>query len=313
VRSEVYHQWSSPLVTHPHLSGVDVSPDGNWFAYMDREHLFLGDARTGRGFTAVALPYGSWPKFHPNGRSLFTLKGDALLQWPIDEDATGPRLGTPDLLASTRQGEWQRTAISADGEWMAIAGHFNNVLIDLREPSHRIEFARGLRESFVALDRNKRWVAVASHLGNGVTVWNTRDGKLIRHVITNDNAQLAVSADGRTLATATARECCWWNTETWELRKRIPLNLTGEPGVPLAFSANGKWFALAVDLQRIRLFDATSAAEVATLTSPQLLNVNPIVFSADGRRLLAATSSGVVCAWDLGALRRELTSMGLDW
>jgi WD40 repeat protein len=314
VRSEVYHQWTSPLVSHPHLRGVDVSPNGRWFAYADRQHWFLCEVQTGRHVAAMAMPEGSFPQFHPTGRAVFTVTPDAIWQWPIrSEPDADPLVGTPVALVSSKGSEWQRTAVSTDGKLMAIAGHYRNVLVNLDDHARPFEFAHGLRESFVVLSPNKEWAATASHRGSGVTVWNTSDGKLIRHVIANENAQIAVSPDGRTLATATARECCWWDTETWQLRKRFPLILTGEPRVAVAFSADGKLFAMTVDQQRISLFDPANGAELATLTPPQLLNAEPLVFSADGSYLLAGTKSGVIAAWDLDALRRELATLKLDW
>jgi WD40 repeat protein/predicted Ser/Thr protein kinase len=314
VRSEIFHQWTSPLAIPPHIGGVDVSADGQWFVFCDRQKWFLADARDGRELAALPMPNGAWPKFHPSGRSIFTLAPETVLQWPIERGTnSAPYVNAPTTLVSAKGSEWQRFAISADGELLAIAGHYRSVLVDLRGPVRQIEFARGLRESHVALSPDKRCVAVASYHGNGVTVWNTADGKLIRHVVTNDNAQIAFSADGRTLATATARECCWWNVETWQLRNIFSLKLAAGYGVPLAFSPDGRLFALAVDRQRIRLFEAGTGEEVATLTPPELLNVEPIVFSKDGSLLLAGTGTGLVVVWNLRALRRELAAMNLDW
>jgi len=53
--------------------------------------------------------------------------------------------------------------------------------------------------------------------------------------------------------------------------------------------------------------------EFVTVTAPQPLDLNSLEFSPKGERLWAMAADGRIFVWDLGALRRELTSLGLDW
>src|SRR6185295_15729054 len=119
--------------------------------------------------------------------------------------------------------------------------------------------------------------------------------------------------DGHTLATATPRECVLWDTQSWTSRQRWELGLSGGVPVPVTFSADGAWVAVAATRTEIRLFDAHTGTELATLTPPLAQSVNTLVFSEDGRYLAGETFTRAVHLWDLHALRRELAAMKLDW
>jgi WD40 repeat protein len=89
--------------------------------------------------------------------------------------------------------------------------------------------------------------------------------------------------------------------------------LSGGVPVPVTFSADNEWVAVAATRTEVRLLDARTGSELATLTSPVPQNVNTLVFSEDGRYLAGETFARAVHLWDLHTLRRELAVMKLDW
>jgi tetratricopeptide (TPR) repeat protein len=81
----------------------------------------------------------------------------------------------------------------------------------------------------------------------------------------------------------------------------------------VAFSPVGGAVAIARTRSLVQLIDAESGRELATLEAPEPKNVSALGFNPDGRLLVAALDGARIQAWDLGAIRRELGSLGLDW
>jgi WD40 repeat protein len=212
-----------------------------------------------------------------------------------------------------RGAEFQRACLSQDNATLAIVGHRRNLLLSMQDPFHPVEFARGQRNSLVTLSPDGRWVAAASYYGLGVTVWDARDGRFAHHLITNENATVSFSPNSGTLVTATTRECVWWDAQTWTPRMRRPLDVGGDVPAVVAFSPTGHLLALVSTREQIDLLDPESGRELAALTSPLPETLVSVVFSGNDRYLAAGTASKFVHLWDLGALRRELAAMKLDW
>src|SRR6185295_43325 len=168
----------------------------------------------------------------------------------------GVRAGSPEVMVSEPGSEFQRGCVSSDGKLVAVAGHRRSLLIDWNDPSRIVRFSKGRSQSFACLSPDKRWVAAASAVGGGVTIWDTRDGNLLRQIVPRDNAQIALSRHGRTLATAPPRECVLWDTPSWTSRQRWELGLSGGVPVPVTFSVDGAWLAVAATRTEIRLLDA---------------------------------------------------------
>jgi WD40 repeat protein len=314
VRSSVFRALSSVHTKHPHLLDVDLSHDGRWLAFGERAGWHLWDLPRRKEVAVIRSNQVARPVFHPGRHFVVTSSHDELLRWPLESSSSGGvRVGPPEVLISAPGSEFQRVRFSRDGELMAVAGHRRSLLMNWQQPTQQVAFAQRLRQSDVSLSPDKRWVAAASFGGIGVTVWNTRDGALAWHLITNENATVAFSPDGRTLATATARECVFWDTDSWQARHQFTYDLVGEVAVPIVFSPNGEWIAVAARREEIHLVDARSGEEVATLLPPVRNNLRELAFSGDGRYLAAHTLVSTVHLWDLHALRRELATMNLAW
>jgi WD40 repeat protein len=315
VRSAVFHQLTCPSLKSPDLTGVDLSADGRWLAVGDTTGWVLWDLALAHPVASVPDTHAGRLMFHPDGHSVLALAPDQVSRWPLEvtADSSPVRVGTAKVLVSAPGSSFQGISLSADGAMLAVAGLSHSLLVALHEPARPVRFAPGHVASQVVLDAAQRWVAVAAVNGLGVTVWDVPSGQLRCTLTTNEWGHLALSHDGRTLATATVRECCWWDTATWQVRRRFPLDLHGEVPGCVAFSPDGQLFALTASRQQVVLFDARSGEELARLTAPEAQNMEPLVFSGDGRLLAGGSHTKIIQLWDLGALRRELAALGLDW
>src|SRR5262249_19613761 len=135
----------------------------------------------------------------------------------------------------------------------------------------------------------------------GSVVWERPDG----------DAYVAFSPDGRWLVTGTSREFRFWQAGTWRPGLRLARAHVSARG-PLAFSRDGSLLAV-TSPSLVRLIDPSSGRELATLTPPGPMTFSWLRFSPDGGRLAAATEDHAIRLWDLGAVRRQLAAMGLDW
>ena len=69
--------------------------------------------------------------------------------------------------------------------------------------------------------------------------------------------------------------------------------------------------ALATSRTTVRLVEASTGRELATLTPPELHDIKDIVFNAQDSQL--AIAGGAIQLWDLRIIREKLASMKLDW
>jgi WD40 repeat protein len=315
LRSPIFQSLVSVHTSEPHLNGVDVSRDGHSLIFGMKSGWQCWDLAQHKTVAVVASDARASPLFHPGGRFVLTASPDRLLRWPLENSpaSSGTVVGESEVLVSAPGSGFQRAALSPDGRLVAVAGHRQSLVLDWNEPTRIVHFARERAQSFVAIDPGNQWVAAASAVGFGVAIWDTRDGRLIRQLIAQDNARIAISPDGRTLATATPREWVWWDTDSWQPRRRVPLGLLGGVPAPVAFSPDGRLFAIAATRTDVDLLDAHTGEARATLTAPAPQNLNSLVFSGAGPYLAADTLARVVHLWDLRALRDELAVLKLDW
>jgi WD40 repeat protein len=103
-----------------------------------------------------------------------------------------------------------------------------------------------------------------------------------------------------------------WRYGSWERGPALPADLQGETH-HARLSPDGGLVAIEKD-GKLHLLDTKTGQPLATCegTNPAGICVNE-VFSADGARLSLLWQYGSVHVWNLTAVHRELTSLGLDW
>ncbi len=101
--------------------------------------------------------------------------------------------------------------------------------------------------------------------------------------------------------------CRLWTVGTWSEARQIG-------GVGLCFSPDSRLVVVAEPSRVLRLVETETGRTLARLESPDLCGVGLVTFSPDGSRLVVTTNEPpAVHVWDLRAIRKHLTGMGLDW
>ena len=300
---------------------VDVSPEGRLMASASDDGVWLWDLAAGRPI-AAPLPTGrvKTALFHPTGQSLITTGARGLQRWPLVIDPQGVvlHLGPPETLAaSSAPLADSRVSLSRNGRTLAaVTGPAEAIVLPLSDPGGRVRLQGhgGIEE--VAISPDGHWAATAErHLGEGVTgtvtLWDARTGRAVKS-LPHEGAyhSVAFSPDGRWLVTSTIEEYRFWAVGTWE--RRLVIRRDWGLAGPVAFSRDGRMLALAHSRYAVRLYDAATFAELATLEALDPRHITWICFTHAGG-LLAATTDHSIQLWDLPAIRTQLRTMGLDW
>jgi WD40 repeat protein len=176
-----------------------------------------------------------------------------------------------------------------------------------------------------------------------------RPGKPVRLEPHDDARYVAVSPDGRWIATGThgaSAQLKVWEADTGRLVRDLPaegmcvpsfspdgrwLAATGrgcrlwavpswQPGLELldqgkcAFSPDGRLLAVETGQGAVRLIDPSTGREYARLEDPDQDRADRLCFSPDGTKLVAVSNdSFAVHVWDLRIIRNHLDAMDLDW
>jgi WD40 repeat protein len=296
------------------LGDCAVSPDGRLLAVASEDGTRLWDI--GSGIELGKAPSGATISvvFSRSGEHLITAGNSGLWQWHISQaaDRTAELVFAPG--EKLQDGPLQHVGLSAGGEFLAVALADRGVSV---LPMAELSAARPALEQERAIGAtvsgDGRWVAAATWHGRGVRVWDIQSGA--RYDLLEDVRLTTVcfSADDRWLVTGAPHEFCFWQTGSWQLRRRVAREGGSIPGA-IAFAPCRTIFALQTAPSQVRLYHPNSLEELCTLDVPNGETVGPMTFVPDGSGLIAVGNlEGHVHLWDLALLRRQLARSGLDW
>ena len=161
----------------------------------------------------------------------------------------------------------------------------------------------------MAVSPDGSWVVTGSHkavTGPGARIWDAKTGRWVCDLPVTSFCSVRFSPDGKWLLMRGARGCGRSATgtrgRTWGppqgmglFERRRFVGLEDVPGV-------------------VRLVVTATGREVARLTAPETLRLDPQYFTRDGSRLVCLTEDGrLLCVFNLGLIRSKLAAMGLDW
>jgi WD40 repeat protein len=237
-----------------------------------------------------------------------------VLRWPIAVETTPPgrRYGPPERLAPTVT-LWPPGGVgeSVDGQVLVFPESYKGARELLL--SERKEFQLTPQEDVrhCAVSPDGHWVATGSHgalKGPGAKIWDARTGKHVCDLPVTEYCCVSFSPDGKWLLTTGARARLW-SVGAWGEGPTL-----GDWAARGAFSADGTLLALEDVPGVVRLIVPDSGKEVARLTAPEASRLVPICFTRDGRRLVCrATERETLSIFDLGLIRAQLATLGLDW
>jgi WD40 repeat protein len=208
-----------------------------------------------------------------------------------------------------------RVFFAPDGKTLATASRDSTVRLWDRETTRPLtRFLEGhelpVREAAFSPDGG----LLATEDTDGRTfLWEVPTGRpvaeLPRAVIVPDHYGLAFSSDGRYLGVAGAQ------SRVFEVATRsaiLAVRLHGlRPDATLAFSPDGSTLAVPNDPEGVvELYDVSSGQEVSSaLRVEPGTGVNRLVFSPNGRKLIAGMGDGSLAVWDLGDGTRSLEGL----
>jgi WD40 repeat protein len=302
------------------------NPDGRLLASASGDGVVLWDVAgaspsaflpVGVGTLGAKLDRGDSTAavFLPSG-DLVTSGPYGLHRWPAVADPRTPgslRLGPAQSLNA--QGSFRRVARSRDGHTLAAINAFAQVaVVNTRDGTQKLLLHAPPDVEYVAVAPEGLWIATSSRATTGVRIWDGHSGRPL-HTLKEGSGCIAFSPDGRWLAAASQEGQCLWQTGTWARGHCMKVEHQGG-SLPLAFSEDGKLFAVCSSQSIVDLYDTTTGNRLARLEPPESrLLPTWFCFSADSAQLAVATENHVVYLWDLRRIRKRLDEMQLarDW
>jgi serine/threonine protein kinase/WD40 repeat protein len=291
-----------PHPANPPLNyqSLSVHPDGRLLAAGTNRGVVLWDLE--HGIELAFLPIGlAWAtRFEPSG-DLLTSGAIDVFRWPVRIGTSGiePLIGPPNRV---RLGASDGPiAQDRSGQIIALADHSE---VRVMTPDRRFRIGPLDDCRSVAVSPDGQWIATGMHSGANIKIWRVGDGACVKELPRMGG--VVFSPDGKWLMAAAA-PCQLWSVDTWVKVRQI-----GDSGI--CFSPDSRLLVVKDANMILRLVETETGRTVARLESPDLCGVLCAVFSTDGTRLAVATNDGPsVHVWDLRAIRRNLSEMGLDY
>jgi WD40 repeat protein/predicted Ser/Thr protein kinase len=305
---------------------LDFSADGRWLVAAYDDEVRLKDAVTGldlavyQGKTrndrvSVAChPGREWLYVCSMTNGLGRIRVEAL-------DGGNVRLGTLETVDS-EPGYYLRDQ-SEDGKRLVLIsqskGQVKTYGIDAMGRVERLAswslagaynaaFGPGGRELLVNIDG----LSEASRK-IPLRVYDSATGTVLHTLAAPISADVDWSASGGVAMTSNGGgESRLWTVNGWKAGPSLPSELQGN-ATTFALSQDGRMAAIAVG-GVMTLVETRTGEKLVALAAPEVRGeINVMRFSPDGERLASLQMDGRMHLWDLAALRRELTAMGLGW
>lgn len=303
-------------ISSDRLWHTDISRDGQLLAGAASDGVRLWDLERGR--QVACLPGHDWRavRFTPDG-SLIASGLSGMARWSIRPTAsstgTNRQIEPARRVAEVPDGPAEGCSLSQDGRLLAVAVAGEAVIVDVQAGREQARFTGHTGLNQTVLSPDGKWLACATWHGSGIRVFNLDDGRLVHSADATD-AGVMFSPDNRWLLTSTGAEYRLWSVGDWRLRQCIPRKVGSFVPGPMAFDSKGTTLAIVPAWNTVRLINAATGNEVATLEVPDVHErIQALSFSPDDARLVVGSVAHRLHVWDLHLVRRRLASMGLDW
>jgi WD40 repeat protein/predicted Ser/Thr protein kinase len=317
------HFWeTTPAVAFRALRGhvgykgpscLAIHPGGRLMASGGSDGIRLWDVQVGKEI-AYLTTLSAPVLFHPDGKSLFTSGVAGLSRWPMRLNS---RCGKRALVIGPPEtllpGNLGHLALSRDGQTLAVALGRGEAAI--------LHGDRLAEKVLLGPQSNLAFVAVSPD-GRWVAT-GTRHGSGINvwdprtgqrlSEWPSNEAAVAFSPDGRWLVGNSPDEYRSWEAGSWRPTALQFIRDNAWVPGPMAFSPDGKLLAVTRTSQLVALIDPVTGRELATLSAPDLEPIEGLCFSPNSTALAAACSTHFIQLWDLRRIRGQLARIGLDW
>lgn len=312
---------------------LDVSPDGAWAVGVTaaQDGLLVWPLRPPGPPAVFPLPKVESAVFDPHTGQLLVIRDQGLetFDWTAEPEGGVPRFRLGVSVASMPVPDRQvnRVVCAADGRtrafvnlkggavWVQHPGALGALVSLEKQVLHSAVAYQGgspLGAGVVALSPDGRWLVCGAD-GWGVRVVDTRTGQPVAALNTPAGG-VQFSPDGRWLVLNGPPECVLFRTSDWAevWRKKLAAYIY-QPFGSVAIAPDGSQVAFVQSPTQVALVSAASGRELAVLESPSGSPPATLRWSPAGDQLVALTREHSLDVWRLGALRRELAGLGLDW
>jgi serine/threonine protein kinase/WD40 repeat protein/tetratricopeptide (TPR) repeat protein len=290
---------AAPPIVYGHVA---LHRDGRLLALGTDQGASLWDLARNTELAFLPIDNATNVLFEPSG-DLLTSGALGVWRWPIHTDPGRDelRVGPPCQLLLPAG----NCGISEDFSGQVVAKAASGVA-QVITPTRKLQVGPLADCRSVAVSPDGQWLATGSHGKNGAQVWRLGDTTQVAALAIEGLIGVLFSADGKWLMT-TYPPCRLWAVGTWHQAQQIG-------GRGLCFSAEGDLLLVQEASKVLRLVEPRTGRTLAQLESPDACDVWSATFSADGSVLAVSTNDGpAIHIWDLGAIRRRLAEMGLDW
>jgi WD40 repeat protein len=278
-----------------------VHPGGRVFAVTMSDCIRLFDLESGDELAAV--PQQNFcTAFQANG-ALLTNGNRGLLRWPMHTTNPGRwQLGPPEVLDGR---SYVDMASDKSGALIGQATRNGALLVRPGKGSTFLGPHGGAQH--IAISPDGRYAATGINGGEeGVKLWDTNTGRLIKQFPVGSLCGGVFSPDGRWFGVAGTKGCQVVQVGTWETAFKDRWDNA-------TFSPDGAILAAESKQGFTRLLAAASGRELARLEGPTR-TWGFVAFTPDGSKLLICNDfERNIHVWDLRAVRQQLAEMDLDW
>ena len=286
---------------------ADFSPDERLVVAAGHEGVGLWDLATGRSMVLPGIEQGDSAFIHPDGGELFAGSRFGLYRWRLESAANASGTTLLATRARTEPGQARCTAVTRSG---ALLGYAQNGQVHLeRRGKSPLLLNSPARAHVMVFSPDERAIATAPWPDGPTIIWDTSTGGRLCEISTPPVAGLVFSPDSRWLVIATDQEYSFFDASTGQRGRRVPVDGAG----PVAFSHDGRLFAIGIRYSVVKLLDVATTEELATLEAPSTPMTGQLAFSPSDTQLAVAGIGQAVQIWDLRTLRRELAARKLDW
>ncbi|MCA9187623.1 MAG: protein kinase, partial [Planctomycetales bacterium] len=299
------------LVEDRQLKGpfaIDVSQNGRFMASCGSDGVWIWDLQSGEVMQRLPLA-GRTALFH-NGK-LLTSSELGILEWPMQMAGSKFTIGPPRRLASGGVPHHQCFAASCAkcDTLLAITDWNQATLLQVDTGRTLATFEAPDAVHAVALSNDGRWAVTA---GTNFDVWDTHTNERTKSLVTpGSNPGCLFSPDGDFLITSSSDDVRIWKVGSWELEQRFALR--NALRCPLAFSSDGRLLAMAESRFHAQIVDTHTWQRLAVLESQFPGQLTSLAFTRDDAKLMVATESHEIRAWDLRLINRRLRALGVAW
>ena len=295
------------------VASLAFSPDSKWLLGSARTTL-LWDLATGDEIARDDQIEARSLAFEGNARVLAGGDKLGLRRYELRDSAAEGNVEFVEIQTLRREGI-NRFALSSGGRTVAhtVMGERDVYLLDAFSGNERDLLAGQPGVSQPVFDPSGRWLATSYWRGGEVRIWDLEniEAEPADLVSSHRWAQIAFSPDGKTMVMATKDGYDLWTPGDWD---EPTANFDGRGG-PMTFHPDGDFLICPLSLRTIGLVDLGSLEVLAKLRLPLSTptNLADLAISPDGRYLAVATQQRDIFVWDLLLMRKELSTMNLNW